>query len=129
MQAFSEAGVVASLVNMLGATDVRIQASAAGAISGLVKANTENQVGVVRSGAVTPLCTLVREGTSAEVKEQSAAALWSLSVDNAPNKATIAKLGGIEPLVGLIVSGASEKSAANAAGALASTPRGFHYRP
>jgi hypothetical protein len=45
MQAFSEAGVVASLVNMLGATDVRIQASAAGAISGLVKANTENQVG------------------------------------------------------------------------------------
>ena len=112
--------MVASLVNMLGATDVRIQASAAGAISGLVKANTENQVGVVRSGAVTPLCTLVREGTSAEVKEQSAAALWSLSVDNAPNKATIAKLGGIEPLVGLLVTGETVRSHECSVGALSS---------
>lgn len=81
-----------------------MQANAAGAISALVNNNYDNQASVVRSGAVTPLCALVREGSS-EVKEQSASALWSLSVDNAPNKATISKLGGIEPLVGLLVTG------------------------
>ena len=87
-----------------------LQANAAGAISGLVRENYDNQVGVVRSAAVTPLCALVREGGTSDVKEQSALALWALSQDNAPNKATIAKLGGIEPLVGLLVTGETARS-------------------
>ena len=95
------------------------QANASGALSALARGSPDNQAAIARTGAIAPLCTLVRDG-SPETKEQAASALWSLSNENAPNKATIAKLGGIEPLVGLIVSGASEKSAANAAGALAS---------
>ena len=95
------------------------QANASGALSALARGSPDNQAAIARTGAIAPLCTLVRDG-SPETKEQAASALWSLSNENTPNKATIAKLGGIEPLVGLIVSGASEKSAANAAGALAS---------
>ena len=81
--------------------------------------NYDIQATVVRSGAVTPLCALVREGAS-EVKERSASALWSLATDNAPNKATIAKLGGIEPLVGLLVTGETDKSLDCSVGALSS---------
>ena len=74
---------------------------------------------VARTGAIAPLCTLVREGAQ-ETKETCAAALWALSTDNAPNKATIAKLGGIEPLVSMLISGTTPESSSNAAGALSS---------
>ena len=69
----------------------------------------ENQAAIARTGAIAPLCTLVREG-SQDVREQSAFALWSLSQDNNPNKVTVAKLGGIEPLVTLMVGGNTDVS-------------------
>lgn len=68
-----------------------------------------SQAAVARTGAIAPLCTLVREGTD-QVRVQSAAALWALTYENAANKATVAKLGGIEPLVALLVSGSSQSS-------------------
>ena len=115
----TDAGALPLLVGMLGSPHREIQANAAGCLSALSRDNVENQTTIARTGAIAPLCTLVREG-SPETKEYSASALWALTHENAPNKATIAKLGGIEPLVGLLVSGGTAKSSRNAAGALAS---------
>ena len=81
-----------------------MQAFAAGALANLARSHSDNQTAIARTGAVAPLCTLVREG-STDAKDYSASAVWSLATDNAPNKDTIAKLGGIDPLIGLLVSG------------------------
>ena len=86
---------------MLGSPSPEMCTNAAGALSNLSRENVKNQTAVARTGAIAPLCTLVREGSS-ETKEQSASALWALAQDNAPNKSTIAKFGAIEPLLGLL---------------------------
>ena len=70
-----------------------------------------------RTGAVAPLCNLVREG-SEEAKDRSASAIWSLATDHAQNKDTIAKLGGMDPLLGLLVTGYTDRSQINTSGAL-----------
>jgi len=72
-------------VAMLGSPSSEMQSNAAGALATLAQDNHDNQSAIARTGAIAPLCTLVREG-SAETKEQSASALWALSTENAPNK-------------------------------------------
>ena len=49
-----------------------------GALAQLSHLSHDNQAAVARTGAIAPLCTLVREGTD-EVRVQSAAALWALT--------------------------------------------------
>ena len=106
-------------MTILGALIPDLQANAAECLGNLAHQNFDNQSAIARTGAIAPLCTLVREG-SEEVKEQAAAALRSLTTDNKPNKDTVAKLGGIEPLISLTVVGTSENSLEQAAGALCS---------
>ena len=86
-----------------------MRSQAAMALAQLAHSSMDNQAAIARTGAIAPLCTLVREG-SQDVREQSAFALWSLSQDNNPNKVTVAKLGGIEPLVTLMVGGNTDVS-------------------
>ena len=117
--AMAEAGVIPSIVSMLGSPHADMQAKAAGAIFGLTQNNPDTQGAVARTGAIAPLCALIKEGAE-EVKDGAAGAIWALATDNAPNKATIAKLGGIEPLVQLLVSGGSRPAHFdNTVGALA----------
>jgi hypothetical protein len=112
-----------------------MRSQAAMALAQLAHSSMEKQAAIARTGAIAPLCTLVREGTliatddlpgmqvlttarwaplvregSQDVREQSAFALWSLSQDTNPNKVTVAKLGGIEPLVTLMVGGNTDVS-------------------
>ena len=70
---------------MLGSLAPQMQANAAGALANLARNHTENQGAIARTGAVAPLCTLVREGSD-ETKDQSASAIWSLATDHTPNK-------------------------------------------
>ncbi|KOO32569.1 beta-glucan synthesis-associated [Chrysochromulina tobinii] len=116
----SEAGAIPSLVSILGTPVPDLQANAAECLGNLAGNNPDIQAAIARTGAIAPLCTLLRDGQSDEVKEQAAAALWSLSLDNKPNKDTVAKLGGVEPLVNLLVMGTSESSLDQATGALSS---------
>ena len=116
----SEAGAIPSLVSILGTPVPDLQANAAECLGNLAGNNPDIQAAIARTGAIAPLCTLLRDGQSDEVKEQAAAALWSLSLDNKPNKDTVAKLGGVEPLVNLLVMGTSEFSLDQATGALSS---------
>ena len=104
--------------SVLTAPAAEMQANAAGALANLAHNHTENQGAIARTGAVAPLCTLIKEG-SEETKDQSAWAIWSLATDHQGNKDTIAKLGGIDPLLGLLVTGSTEKSQEYVAGALA----------
>jgi hypothetical protein len=94
-----------------------MQSNAAAAIASLARAHFENQGMVARTGAVAPLCTLVRDGSD-EARDRSASAIWSLATDHPFNKDTIAKLGGIDPLLGLLVTGTSDKSQECVTGAL-----------
>ena len=68
-----------------------MRSQAAMALAQLAHSSMENQAAIARTGAIAPLCTLVREG-SQDVREQSAFALWSLSQDNNPNKVKIKNL-------------------------------------
>ena len=120
----AEAGAIPPLVSMLGSPNPQMQANAAAALAAMTGVTAgsphhENQSAVARTGAIAPLCALVREGVE-EVKEQSASALWALSDSNLANKATTSKLGGIEPLVALVVSAHNESALSNAQGALIS---------
>lgn len=106
-----------SLTPYLQVTKSNRICSASGALAALARDHPDNQAVIAKTGAIPPLCTIVKDG-SAEAKEESAAALWALAADNAVNKASIAKLGGIEPLLTLLMYGTSDKSSVNAAGSL-----------
>ena len=73
----SEAGGIPPLYAMLDSPNASVQACAAGALSALARNNAETQSAVARTGALTPLCNLVKEGLTADVKEKSTAAIWA----------------------------------------------------
>ena len=108
----------AAAAEMQSAMAAEMQANAAGALANLAHNHPENQGAIARTGAVAPLCGLIKEG-SEETKDESAWAIWSLATDHGGNKDTIAKLGGIDPLLSLLVTGTTEKSQECCAGALA----------
>lgn len=103
----------------MGALLPELQANAAECLGNLSHQNPTNQATIARTGAIGPLCTLLREGSDEQVKTRAAGALWALTIDNKPNKDTVTKMGGVEPLVSLIVGGATDASLEQAIQALA----------
>ena len=117
--ALYEEGCIPPIVASLNNPDSQMQTNSSGALACLSRGHPANQAAVARSGALAPLCTMVRDAADSDTREEAAAALWALAADNPQNKSTIAKLGGLEPLVNMLIMGTTEKSAVNSAGALA----------
>ena len=112
-------GCIPAIVSILNSPEHQMQTNAAGALSSLSRGHPENQAAIARSGALAPLCTMVRDAPTPETREESAGALWSMAHENAANKATIAKLGGIEPLVSMLMFASTDNSCVKSGGALA----------
>ncbi|KAH8080412.1 serine/threonine kinase [Aureococcus anophagefferens] len=84
-----------SLVALLRTGTDGAKEEAAGALWGLTT-NDDNELAIVKAGAVDPLVALLRTGTDG-AKEAAAGALWGLAL-NADNKIAIAKAGAADPL-------------------------------
>lgn len=68
---FSKAGAISPVIAIMNNPSAAMQLNAAGALASLARGHWDNQEAIARSGALAPLCSMVRDGAP-DTKDESA---------------------------------------------------------